>query len=53
LCELGKAIETVADLVRRYTSLFTAASIGRIEPAIPASWKRPFHTPLFERPRRE
>jgi AbiU2 len=47
--DLDKAIDTVAEYIRKYTLLFTASSIAMMEPSIPRDWKRPFRNPLFSR----
>ena len=47
--DLDQAIDVVGDLIGKYTLLFTAGSIAKMEPTIQGDWKRPFRAPLFTR----
>ncbi len=47
--DLDRAIDTVAEYIRKYTLLFTASSIAMMEPQMSGDWKRPFRDPLFPR----
>ena len=46
--ELNAAIETVADLVKKYTSFLKAEAIAWFEPAIQIDWTAIFRQPWIQ-----
>lgn len=47
--ELDAAIDTVGEFIKKYTLLFEASSIMKIEPVIQSDWRRPLRAGLFPR----
>ena len=45
--ELDAAIDMVGEFISKYTLLFEAASIAKIEPTVQSDWRAPLRTGLF------